>query len=81
MFRFKKFFDANFDGHPYDPIAALERIGVDPDYVLNSSPQPPQHILPSRGRMPQFQRGKWENIQCSKSKQSQKTFYEIMIVL
>lgn len=62
MFRFKKFFDANFDGHPYDPIAALERIGVDPDYVLNSSPQPPQHILPSRGRMPQFQRGKWENI-------------------
>ena len=58
LFRFKKFFDANFDGHPYDPIAALERIGVDPDYVLNSSPQPPQHILPSRGRMPQFQRGK-----------------------
>ena len=53
---FKKFFDANYDGHPYDPIAALERIGLDPDLVNNPSPQPP-HILPNRGRMPQFQRG------------------------
>ena len=52
---FKKFFDANYDGHDYDPIAALERIGLDPDSILvgnqqnhsssatNISPQPNQH--------------------------------------
>ena len=33
---FKKFFDANYDGHPYDPLAALERIGLDPDVVLSN---------------------------------------------
>ena len=34
---FKKFFDANYDGHPYDSLAALERVGIDPDVVLSSN--------------------------------------------
>ena len=34
---FKKFFDANYDGHPYDPLAALERVGLDPEIVLSSN--------------------------------------------
>ena len=34
---FKKFFDANYDGHPYDPLAALERVGLDPEIVLSST--------------------------------------------
>ena len=68
---FKKFFDANYDGHDYDPNAALERIGLDPDSLVNHpaaniSPQPQQtssanYNLPNPnrggGRMPQFQRG------------------------
>lgn len=61
---FKKFFDANYDGHPYDPIAALERVGVDPDLVLNSNMNnlPPSNVvnMPVNNRqriMPQYQRG------------------------
>ena len=34
---FKKFFDANYDGHPYDPLAALERVGLDPEIALSSN--------------------------------------------
>ena len=58
---FKKFFDANYDGHPYDPLAALERVGVDPDYVIsnNANILPPVVAAPvnNRPRMPQYQRG------------------------
>ena len=58
---FKKFFDANYDGHPYDPLAALERVGIDPEVVVNNSIIPPSNnvMMPlSRPRMPQYQRGK-----------------------
>ncbi len=41
---FKKFFDANYDGHEYDPNAALARIGVNPD---DARGPPPPGIAPS----------------------------------
>merc|ERR1719400_3035898 len=68
---FKKFFDANYDGHPYDPLAALERVGLDPEIVLSSTAVnsfPPAQanaiqlnaqtatVIHSRPRMPQYQR-------------------------
>merc|ERR1712038_888284 len=67
---FKKFFDANYDGHPYDSLAALERIGLDPDVVLSndtvtnfptSGIAAPTNatnvtVIHSRPRMPQYQR-------------------------
>ena len=37
---FKKFFDANHDGHPYDAQGALLRLGIDPE--LASPPHPNQ---------------------------------------
>ena len=62
---FKKFFDANYDGHDYDPIAALERIGIDPDSLLvggycqnnhpalnNISPQPSQQQTSANYNLP-----------------------------
>ena len=61
---FKKFFDANYDGHPYDPIGALERLGVDPDFSSPSliQQQPPMNPVQMRSHqpraMPQYQRGK-----------------------
>ena len=61
---FKKFFDANYDGHPYDPIGALERLGVDPDFSSPSliQQQPPMNPAQMRSHqpraMPQYQRGK-----------------------
>merc|ERR1719189_227014 len=66
---FKKFFDANYDGHPYDPLAALERIGLDPDIVLSNdnvtnfptniaapTNAATATVIHSRPRMPQYQR-------------------------
>ena len=54
---FKKFFDANYDGHPYDPVGALERLGVDPDFINPPIQQQPP-MPPMRPRaMPQYQRG------------------------
>ena len=68
---FKKFFDANYDGHPYDPMAALERVGLDPEYILSSNAAlnniPIQAMGPTNNmvmhtrhqqRMPQYQRGR-----------------------
>ena len=60
---FKKFFDANYDGHPYDPIGALERLGVDPDFSSPVAAIPQQPPMPAQMRhqpraMPQYQRGK-----------------------
>ena len=37
---FKKFFDANHDGRPYDAQGALLRLGIDPE--LASPPHPNQ---------------------------------------
>lgn len=47
---FNKFFEANYDGHPYDPLAALERIGLDPEQIIVAN----NNVLPTgqnRGRM------------------------------
>ena len=61
---FKKFFDANYDGHPYDAISALERIGIDPDYTSSNNnlaaamgynAQP--ILLHSQRRISQIQKG------------------------
>ena len=54
---FKKFFDANYDGHPYDPIGALERLGVDPDFSAPPIQQPPMPQMRQPRAMPQYQRG------------------------
>ena len=66
---FKKFFDANYDGHDYDPIAALERLGIDPDSLLvggycqnnhpalnNISPQPSQQQTSANYNLPNSRR-------------------------
>lgn len=56
---FKKFFDANYDGHPYDPISALERIGIDPDYTSsnnNLAVSAAAPVYPQR-RISQFHQG------------------------
>jgi len=58
---FKKFFDANHDGHPYDAQGALLRLGIDPE--LASPPHPNQAFekffdKPSaRGARPPVNRG------------------------
>jgi hypothetical protein len=46
---FKKFFDANYDGRPYDAVGALARLGIDP---MEPAPVVPGNI--SRGRVPQY---------------------------
>jgi hypothetical protein len=53
---FKKFFDANYDGRPYDAPAVLARLGID------GPPNEPAPIVPavgyagnlSRVRVPQY---------------------------
>ena len=47
---FKKFFDANYDGRPYDAPGVLLRLGVDPTEVV---PGPGIGNVP-RGRVPQY---------------------------
>lgn len=47
---FKKFFDANYDGRPYDAPGVLLRLGVDPAEIV---PGPGIGNVP-RGRVPQY---------------------------
>ena len=47
---FKKFFDANYDGRPYDAPGTLARLGLE---LTELVPGPGLGFL-SRGRMPQF---------------------------
>ena len=49
---FKKFFDANYDGRPYDAPAILSRLGIDPVEPAPIVPGPGSNI--SRGRVPQY---------------------------
>ena len=39
---FKKFFDANYDGRPYDAQGALLRLGIDPE---TASPPHPNQVF------------------------------------
>ena len=55
---FKKFFDANYDGRPYDAPGVLLRLGIDPAEVVPGPGIGYPVGAVSRGRVPQYNGGR-----------------------